>query len=274
MPLKRRGAGKRELYEPVSFHSFPGVLVLRCGDLRRVRFSGTPQARGSDQVHRVVVPAVPSGWYWDCLGDVSVLTLVDDFGGGSRCGSKREAQRSPHLTTENRVVEFALRSFRRPCTESSRAGRARRSGANDCIMRTRRPPVPNTSCYHRKVRAREPASAGGVIERLKRRNRDPQYEILDISNPQSVVLGTVEGVQQRLERSETGTLFLLGNSGLTVIRQPSVEHEHAAELAAQSGNLLIFANRFPPIAPWHQRCIPTIVRKESSREEEVACSRF
>jgi hypothetical protein len=68
------------------------------------------------------------------------------------------------------------------------------------------------------------------------RAEDPQYEILDISNPsQPAVLGTVEGVQQRLERSETGTLFLLGKSGLTVVRQPSVEKEHAAEFYKYGG---------------------------------------
>ena len=75
MPLKRRGAGKRELYEPVSLHPFPGVFVFRGGDLCRVRFSGTPPAQGPGQIHPVVFLAVPRRWYWNCLGDVPVLQV-------------------------------------------------------------------------------------------------------------------------------------------------------------------------------------------------------
>ena len=66
---------------------------------------------------------------------------------------------------------------------------------------------------------------------------DSQYELFDISNPSKpAVLATVEGVQQRLDRSETGTLFLLGNNGLTVVRRPSLEDDYAAELNSQRGN--------------------------------------
>jgi hypothetical protein len=39
-----------------------------------------------------------------------------------------------------------------------------------------------------------------------------------------------------MERSEAGALFLLGKSGLTVVRQPSVEEDYAAELNARRGN--------------------------------------
>jgi hypothetical protein len=57
-----------------------------------------------------------------------------------------------------------------------------------------------------------------------------QYEIFNISNPsKSAALATVEGVRQRLERTETGTLFLLGNAGLTVIRHPAIEEEFKIE---------------------------------------------
>jgi hypothetical protein len=66
---------------------------------------------------------------------------------------------------------------------------------------------------------------------------DPDYEVFDVSNPSTpALLATVDGVQQRLERQETGTLFLLGNSGLTVIRRPGVEEEYAADLNLQRGN--------------------------------------
>jgi hypothetical protein len=58
----------------------------------------------------------------------------------------------------------------------------------------------------------------------------PQYKVFDISNPsEPAALATIEGVRQRLERTETGTLFLLGNAGLTVIRRPAVEEEYKNE---------------------------------------------
>lgn len=59
---------------------------------------------------------------------------------------------------------------------------------------------------------------------------DPQYQVFDTSNPSNpVALATVEGVQQRLERKETGTIFLLGNTRLIVIRRPDVEEEYKIE---------------------------------------------
>lgn len=66
---------------------------------------------------------------------------------------------------------------------------------------------------------------------------DPGYEAFDISDSSKPAsLATVEGVQQRLERQETGTLFLLGRGGLTVVRRPDVEDDYAAELNSQRGN--------------------------------------
>jgi hypothetical protein len=59
------------------------------------------------------------------------------------------------------------------------------------------------------------------------RVEDSQYEVIDTSNPsKATVLATVAGVRQRLERTETGTLFLLTNTGLTVIRRPNVEYQY------------------------------------------------
>lgn len=66
---------------------------------------------------------------------------------------------------------------------------------------------------------------------------DSQYEVLDISRSSNpAALATVEGVRQRLERKETGTIFLLGNTGLTVVRHPDLEEEYDTELNQQRGN--------------------------------------
>jgi hypothetical protein len=60
--------------------------------------------------------------------------------------------------------------------------------------------------------------------------QDPQYELFDVSNPSNPTpLASVDGVTQRLDRPETGTIFMLGNNGLTVIRRPNVEQEYDLE---------------------------------------------
>ena len=67
--------------------------------------------------------------------------------------------------------------------------------------------------------------------------QDPAYQVFDISNPSKpAVLATVENVQQRLERPETGTLFLLSDTGLTVVRRLHAEEEYETELNQQRGN--------------------------------------
>ena len=56
---------------------------------------------------------------------------------------------------------------------------------------------------------------------------DHQYEVFDVSNPSKpVMLATVAGVRQRLDRTATCTVFLLSTTGLTVIRRPNVEQDH------------------------------------------------
>ena len=56
---------------------------------------------------------------------------------------------------------------------------------------------------------------------------DSQYEVFDDSNPSKpVMLATVTGVKQRLDRTATCTVFLLSTTGLTVIRRPNVEQDY------------------------------------------------
>lgn len=59
---------------------------------------------------------------------------------------------------------------------------------------------------------------------------DPNYELFDISNPSNPrAIATIDGVTQRMDRPETGTVFMLSNDGLTVIRRPNVEQEYRIE---------------------------------------------
>jgi hypothetical protein len=60
--------------------------------------------------------------------------------------------------------------------------------------------------------------------------REPDYEVLGISNPSNPTpLVTIQGVIQRLDRPATGTVFLLNDQGLTVVRRLAAEHEHNIE---------------------------------------------
>lgn len=52
----------------------------------------------------------------------------------------------------------------------------------------------------------------------------------------SHLVATVEGVTRTAELSDTGTTFLLGSQGLTVVRRLSAEEQHATEDMAASHN--------------------------------------
>ena len=63
------------------------------------------------------------------------------------------------------------------------------------------------------------------------------YKVLDTSNPlQPGLLASIPAVKQRLSKADTGTLFLLNNNGVTVVRRLRVEEEHQIELDQQRGN--------------------------------------
>ena len=53
------------------------------------------------------------------------------------------------------------------------------------------------------------------------------YQVIDISTPsEPVLIATVKAVKHRIANQGTGTTFLLGSEGLTVVRRPSVEEEN------------------------------------------------
>ena len=63
------------------------------------------------------------------------------------------------------------------------------------------------------------------------------FQVVDISAPSDpTLLTTVKQVKHRVVRDETGTTFLLGSDGLTIIRRTSVEKDHNTELMQQQGN--------------------------------------
>lgn len=63
------------------------------------------------------------------------------------------------------------------------------------------------------------------------------YNVVDTSNPaQPGMLATIPAVEQRLAKSDTGTLFLLNKNGVTVVRRLRIEEEHQIELDQEMGN--------------------------------------
>lgn len=77
-------------------------------------------------------------------------------------------------------------------------------------------------------------SAGGVPQAD---SHTAGYNILDFSAPaRPAVLASAPDVRQRLFLRDTGTLFLLNNQGVIVVRQPQVELEHATELVELDHN--------------------------------------
>jgi hypothetical protein len=63
------------------------------------------------------------------------------------------------------------------------------------------------------------------------------YQVVDIAKPSNpILLTTVKQVKHSLVNSETGTTFLLGSDGLTVVRRISVENDYKTNLMQMQGN--------------------------------------
>jgi hypothetical protein len=67
--------------------------------------------------------------------------------------------------------------------------------------------------------------------------RARDYQVVDTSSPlEPQVVASVPRVRQTVLKSDTGTLFLLAPSGVTVIRHPGVERDYEAALHQTAGN--------------------------------------
>ena len=67
--------------------------------------------------------------------------------------------------------------------------------------------------------------------------RGPQYEILSISGASGATpLATVQNVIQRVDRPQTGTIFLLNDQGVTMVRRLAAEREHQTEVWQKEEN--------------------------------------
>jgi len=63
------------------------------------------------------------------------------------------------------------------------------------------------------------------------------YNLVDVSNPaHPTPVATIRQVKHKVVNEETGTTYLLGSEGLTVIRRPRVEEDHKIEQIQEEWN--------------------------------------
>jgi hypothetical protein len=88
--------------------------------------------------------------------------------------------------------------------------------------------------------AAEPLGETGFLVRTEAHVYTPavahDYQVIDVTASIPTQLATVKDVKHRVTNDETGTTFLLGSDGLTVVRRPRVEQEYQAEQRQTEGN--------------------------------------
>jgi hypothetical protein len=62
------------------------------------------------------------------------------------------------------------------------------------------------------------------------------YQVVDIAASDPTQLATVKDVKHRVTNDETGTTFLLGSDGLTVVRRLSIENDYKVHQLMTTGN--------------------------------------
>jgi hypothetical protein len=62
------------------------------------------------------------------------------------------------------------------------------------------------------------------------------YQVIDIAASSPTQLATVNDVKHRVTNDETGTTFLLGSNGLTVVRRLSIENNYKVSQMQMEGN--------------------------------------
>lgn len=63
------------------------------------------------------------------------------------------------------------------------------------------------------------------------------YSLMDVSRPEHPTpLATIKQVQHKVVNEETGTTYLLGSDGLTVVRRPRVEEDYKIERIQEEWN--------------------------------------
>ncbi len=86
----------------------------------------------------------------------------------------------------------------------------------------------------------EPLGESGLLVTSQTQHYVPavarDYQVIDIATSIPTPLATVKDVKHRVTNDETGTTFLLGSNGLTVVRRLSAEYDYQVHQIQMQGN--------------------------------------
>jgi|ERR1700691_1320108 hypothetical protein len=85
-----------------------------------------------------------------------------------------------------------------------------------------------------------PLGESGFLVRTQAHTYTPavarDYQVIDVAGSIPTQLATVSEVKHRATNDYTGTTFLLGSNGLTVVRRLSVENDYKEQQLQTQGN--------------------------------------
>jgi hypothetical protein len=86
----------------------------------------------------------------------------------------------------------------------------------------------------------EPLGESGFLVTAQAHNYTPaiarDYQVIDVAGSIPTQLATVKDVKHRVANDDTGTTFLLGRDGLTVVRRLTVENDYKEQQLQTQGN--------------------------------------
>jgi hypothetical protein len=86
----------------------------------------------------------------------------------------------------------------------------------------------------------EPLGESGFLVTTQAHTYTPavarDYQVIDVAGSIPTQLATVKDVKHRVTNDYTGTTFLLGRDGLTVVRRLSVENDYKEQQLQTRGN--------------------------------------
>jgi len=104
------------------------------------------------------------------------------------------------------------------------------------VLDLRRPSSPHLTSLPAGADAGGAEDVASVETNPETRTAPHDYQVLDLDARTPAVLLTVKGVHSKVVNQETGTTFLLGSDGLTVVRSIHPENEHKLALLQARGN--------------------------------------
>jgi hypothetical protein len=107
------------------------------------------------------------------------------------------------------------------------------------LRKTRRPVLRMISMTTDLGPAETLGESGLLVTSQTHNYRSPiarDYQVIDVSASDPTQLVTVKDVKHRVTNDETGTTFLLGSNGLTVVRRLRIENEYMVNRLQTQGN--------------------------------------